>query len=381
MIGFNKVSKVAFMVSLLLGSVSGVHAMDDDITAEEWAAIARSQQEIDATEQTRATAQNNPFIQPNDEITLEEWEMIKQQAFEAEKASQEIWTRDPGRRVSMSHPQYRLRADNIPDSQINGEMQNVASLSMGRFIHNTERAVIHGNGAQLWQEARDKSIQQNKAREVVDNSFLTAERARKEAHLQAAEANQAHAQVNRLAALEKFEAKQQSAPGPVQVDFRKQLKPAAAKPAVSTPPAQLAETAVPALRKVTVKSAVQPNPVQPAVVPQVGRPLLKAPVNPVVQVTPAQPALARRALPNVPDIQNKATPAQRPAPAEAPRQPEEANQGAAQLLEQLRNGRSDERIAHNINTELTRFWQGMENLNSNRPWDHGRDDKKKHEQK
>lgn len=69
------------------------------------------------------------------------------------------------------------------------------------------------------------------------------------------------------------------------------------------------------------------------------------------------------------------------AAAEQLRQQEEANQAAAQLLQQVMGGRPPERVQHNIDTELTRGIQGLNNVLSGRSWNFGRKDKKKHKHK
>lgn len=122
MSGIYKFRKISMVVSLLIANASWVHAMEpeDEDYDELTAAVILSLQSPTDEDQT------------DNDLTPEEWEIIKKQAFEAEQASRTIWTRD-------NHPEYRLRAENMPDSQKYGGNSNTPTQGLGDFIKGFER--------------------------------------------------------------------------------------------------------------------------------------------------------------------------------------------------------------------------------------------------
>jgi hypothetical protein len=174
MVSGNTFGKISLVIGMLFASTSLVNAMDGKDTHSQRTHTRKDRSHEKAQHGARKHVAHRhghnmsakPHVQKEEDITPEEWAIIKQQTLEAEHASRTIWTRDPGRKVPEDHPQYRLRAENMPDSQKSGDGQAMTQ-GLGAFIQNLER---DPNRDQLWAQRAQKNEHQMKLREVVPSA-------------------------------------------------------------------------------------------------------------------------------------------------------------------------------------------------------------------
>jgi hypothetical protein len=174
-------SKLTLLSSLLFSTTFPAFAMDPEDTDEFWTRICA----MERAEADKKKAQ--PKQQPLDlglsteELTDEEvWALIQtQQGYTPEAPAggaftdedwriilkagvtpDDIWTTNPGPAVPEDHVGYRLRAENMPDSQTTGDGQGQAK-GLGDFVRELERSP---NRDEIWAESLAKK---DKRRETV----------------------------------------------------------------------------------------------------------------------------------------------------------------------------------------------------------------------